>query len=281
MAKNANKAANKTDLTLDVVEHKLTERASTSAATAIEKFGRPLFLKAAFNAIGAIERVEGGEQDVKRLEGEILLKREGNASVLWNLAKECVKLTVKDGKAMLLDAAELMEAACAFAEEDCVARYNKAHNTSDAKMRQILPSWPVLKANQLNAMKKAGLNPSDFAGPTKVVNAYNEWKAANPESVDARGARPQAPEGPKELPKPVTKAAETMVKLEDTARSAIIALVAAIQTKPAKSQHRAAEMISSLIKQINALKDEESTEAPVTRTRPNPARVPESNQQAA
>lgn len=277
MAKKATQAA-ESDSTTDT-EVKLNERASTASNEAITKFGKSIFLKAAKLALGAIAKVEGGEQEVKKLEGEILLKKEGNAHVLWNLAKECVKLTAQDGKAILLDAADLMEQACAFAEEDCVARYNKAHNTSDAKMRQIVPSWPVLKANQLNAMKKAGLNPSDFAGPTKVVNAYNEWKTANPESVDNRGARPQAPEGPKELPKPVAKTAETMTKLEDTARGAIMALVAAVQTKSPKSQHRAAEMISSLIKQISALKDEE--EAPRTRTAPNPARVPESNQVAA
>lgn len=254
--------------------------AGEAIAEAMKRFGKATVEKAAVAALTAIRDVQSGDAGIQKLEGEILLKREGNAQILFKLAKECVKLTMEGKTANLKNAADLMQVSCEFAEADTVSAYRAAHNGLEYKVRQIVPSWPVLKSDMINAMKKASINPADFPMATKVRNAYKEWKEKNPGDVDTRGAKSRATDKNGVVPAAAKADAKEIAKLSDAARNALMALTGAVQRAPAEKQPEVVAWVDELTKRIMSLtpSEEGSQDGLKAKARPIPAKVPDSNQ---
>lgn len=275
------------------VEDKATSKAGpVSEAVAAElpeslKFVSQETYATAINAAtDALSGVRDGDKDIVSLNGQILLKREGNGSILFRLARTCVNLTIttkKVGKkgevkvANLQHAAILMRDACRAAEETTIAQVAKESEGKTYKIGQIAPSWPVLKSNTINAMQKAGLNPGDFVKPSDLNTAYGEWKEANPDQKSAKGAKARITD------KNGTPAAKVVAdagkKLTDGVRNSIMALVQAAQALSPSLQAEAAELIDETTKRVQALsaedKDEDKDAPQVRRGHPIPARESE------
>lgn len=166
---------------------------AADAAESLVKFGKDVYLKACKAAMTAVNKVAGVDEEIASLNSQILVKKEGNASILHKLAIQCVELTAKGKVAVLGDAAILFRDACAHAEEVTVNQFRNAHpEATDAKIRHIVPSWPVLRSDFFNAMAKAAIDPSSAAKPTEVIEAYRKWKDANAGEVGAGGRTPRA-----------------------------------------------------------------------------------------
>jgi hypothetical protein len=253
---NGNKSAGP-----DVAGSNLAERIADKLGEALEKFGKEKVETAITAATDALRGFAGEEKEISALQQQIENKKAGTAVYLHNLAKQCVTLTMKGNRAMLEDAAELMRSACWFAEDTFLMEDAKAHSGVLRKLSEALPSWPPLKGDTINAMQKAHLNPHKFEGPAKLRDGYRQWKEKNPAGKSERGAKPRAETAgvsTGQLPKRAVKVAENVEKLTDSARSALAALIAAIQSKPETVQNKAAGMVSALTMQVKNLKDDEA-----------------------
>ena len=273
--------------------------AQTIFASGLDKFGKKEFMKAAEAAKNAIHAVQGGDKEIRRLNGEIELKREGNTAVLWRLAKECVKIATHEGTADLAKAADLMELACQYVEAVTELDFRKENpEATEAKIRHIVPSWPVLRANSINAMRKANLNPNDFPKPSGMLTAYKAWKEnpANAGQVAQTGRAPRAAQSG-QVTAEVRKVAEVVAKLTDSARSMLDNIATHLLQLNEKGQKHALDKIltpayGELVNLVNGgayavggeAEDAEAAKdkaAGVQTRRRIPARVPESNQIAS
>jgi len=244
---------------------------TSKISEALVRFGKDTYLKACEAAQGALGKVAGTDKEIEGLRTQINVKESGNMYTLLSLARTCVELTLKGKRAMLAEAADLMREACKFAEDNAVAEDAKLRNGTTRPIKDIVPSWPVMRSNIINAMGKAKIDPRKVAKPSAMEEGYNTWKKKNPSQVSNRGARPgntnrqdaqgNQPSATPGLTKAEEKTAKTFHKLTDSARSAVGHLIQVLQTKAEAEQLRAAELISSLTKQVAALKVEEEKDA--------------------
>lgn len=273
----------------------------TIYASGLAAFGKQTFESAIKATKKALHDVQSGDEAVKTLEQKIEEKKAGNATRLIILARECVSLTMsEDGKvADLIKAADLMEGACKYVETITEIDYRKANpEATEAKIRHIVPSWPALRSDFINAMRKAKLDPNSFfvadkdkgkeiPQPTAMRNAYKEWKE-NPDNAGelaVTGRKPRAAESGQTDAK-TKEVAAAVAKLSDSAKSVLANLATAMEQLDDKQQKKAVELLTITLGEVRNLaaagEDEKDEKAGVqTRRRPTPARVPESNQIAS
>lgn len=209
---------------------------------------------------------------IQAMESEITTRKQGNAGKAFSLAKLCVELTMHKSKADLRKAGIVFRDACTVAEKDTVNAWNTGHPGQLVKnIRQVVPSWPPLRNYLENAMFKAGLNPNDFAGPTKVKEAYSKWIEKNPEQADARGAKPRATDTTTANSRDGKVITGHVENISQAPRHQIALLVKAVEALPKELHNEAAELIARTIKAIGELKAPE--EGATTNKRvPAPAR---------
>lgn len=243
---------------------------------ALKLFGKDKYLAACAEASEALKSVGDVDGEIRSFEAQILLKREGNAAKLKRLAVRCVELTQKGKRAMLENAAILFRDACSEAEESFMAAFIKAHpEANEAKIRDVVPSWPVLRGNTYNAMLKAHLDPRKFEKPSGLTQAYAEWKA-NPNNAgekDKRGRKEGTDKtGSK---KESNKAAELLQSMIPEVKDAMRTLGGTIAGLNKSQQKRAATALAKLNTEILGWITKDDTDKTVTATQkrpPNPAR---------
>lgn len=283
MAKNATKANTTIETETKEDAKGVALVAGGTLAIPAGDFDPKLVEKAVAHAMDAWAGADENQRKIDALEGEITLRKEGIGSRLFKLAGQCVKLTMKSNTADLLSAANLMEVACKGAEDIALTKWKKDHNGAETKIRELVPSWPVMKSKMLNAMKKANIDPTTLPMVSSVETAYAQWLEKHPEAADGRGAKARSTDNVAvQVPRAVAETATKLNKLTDGARNALMALTSAVQAKPEALQPRCASLIDILIKQINALTDADAEDAAdkaagVTTTRrpANPARETE------
>lgn len=299
MAKNADKATGKKPA-IDVASSGLPENLAAKIGETIAKFGEEKVAEAVKMATGAIRGVVGVDSEIEQLQSAIAGKELGKTAYLWQLAKDCVVLTMKGKRAFLEDAADLMRAACNFAEDTYLAEDATAHSGVRRKMGDISKSWGVLKSKAISALGKANLDPRKFAGGTEYIQtAYDAW-TKDPKNASAKSSRGRKESDPGKVKvdgKVTPEAAKVAAAMNDggiipAAQTVLAKLVAVMKDSPQGVQALAVPMIKAMITAIQALEVPtpkeagDATEAAdkaagvVTRRRPNPARVPESNQVA-
>lgn len=185
------KTAIKTDDEKDVTMAEERDEAPAKTPEAETLLGQKTFHKAVALASQALNDVSNTDNEIKSLDAQILQKKEGASARIKRLAVDCVKLTAKDGKAMLKNAAVLFRDSCAQARAEYMQAWGRANPGVEGRFNQIVPSWPALVGDAYNAMFKADINPTEFDKPTAFRDAYREWRAKpeNAGEVDGRGAR--------------------------------------------------------------------------------------------
>jgi hypothetical protein len=282
MARNATQANNgKATDNLDMA----SENVAAKIGDTVEKFGKEVQEKAIVSVRTALSTIQEGEKEVRNLQGLIERKQSGNAMALLSLASDCVRLTMKGNRAQLGDAADLMAAACSFAEDELISSDAKVNGGVKRKLNEIISSWRPLKSDMLNAMRKAHLNPLKFADkPTEMRNAYKEFlqTPAGKAAASSRGRSENSNATTKvDVPARVAAAAKKMNKLTDSARSVVNHLLQVLQGKDEDSQNLCAAELETFIKikleSLEAEEDEGSEDSASLRgrARANPVRESE------
>jgi hypothetical protein len=263
--------------------------ATTAYETMLKVFGNKVAIAAAKAAKAAIKAVQTGDQAIESLNTQIDIKKTGNSHKLHSLAIECVKLTMNDqNQADLKAAASLMKASCEYVERITVIDYQKANPQAErTSIRKLVPSWGVYKSKILNAMEQAGIDPNSHAQPTGMIAAYDEYKRTHPETTTT--GRTPRPAQTAQVTAAVKKQAETLVKLSDSARSALDNIAVALQQLSPAQQKAAVELLTATLGSIRNLAAAEDSDKDAEkdgvqtrrRARPNPVQVPDSNQVAS
>jgi hypothetical protein len=218
-------------------------------------------------ALQALNGVQEGESKVKSLQTQINMTKDGNGQRLFELAKRCVVLTMDGKKARLTEAADLMAMSCEFAEVQTLNAWVKTHPGQEApkSIRTIVPSWPPLKGDTINAMRKGGIDPTTLVKPNDMRKAYKEWKEKNPEGVSNAGRAPQPggrnPGGAEAAGTGGAKEHDAYMtnlgKMSEASRNAIRSLVALLAGLPVSVQNEAAERIDELRLDLASLSDDD------------------------
>lgn len=229
-----------------------THDTSVEIPEALKLFGHEAYVNACKAARTVLSEVADGDLGIRKLEGEILLKREGNATKLLRLAVSCVALTKKGNKAILSNAAILFRDACREAEENFMQSYLKANPTTESlRIQSLVPSWPVLKSDFYNAMFKAELNPEKFVKPSEFRDAYKNWKgnSTNAGEVSTRGRK----EGSGALQAGTLAPTEVVAEFSNNLKTALRTLLGTIKGMTEEQQDEAAKRITVMAKELQGL----------------------------
>lgn len=238
-------------------------------------FGTEKFKEACKLAGEVLGVVHDTSVEIRKLEGEIALKREGNSAKLHRLSKLCVELTAtraEDGTliADLEKASILFRDSCKWAEDEFMVKWHAANpGKEEVQLRQIATSWPTLKANFAGALSKAGINPLDHVKPTDVVKAYTAWKS-NPDNAhlvsqagkpsNAATRAPRQPVGPNTaVPGNTTQAGGQAEKMSTKMRTVMRTLLGTIEGLTLDQQDIVADKLATVIIEANALMHEGAT----------------------
>lgn len=247
---------------------------------ALQRFGKDKFMKAVSLAIAAIHEVSDSDQGIRKLESEILLKKEGNSHKVHRIAIKCVELTAKGKVAQLADAAVLFRDACKQAEEEFIVEFSNKNPGADTRIQVIVPSWPVLRSEFGRAMEKAMLDPRDYVKPTELREAFKAWKS-NPDNASDKDGRGRKYTGnvKSDVLAAATGGDQRKIKsMTNNLKTSLATLIGTLQGMTEEQQDIAAEKLAILCGEFNAMLAEAAeTEGSEDVTRPpaNPARETE------
>ncbi len=222
----------------------------------IAKVGKDAYQAAVKKAWEAIDSVAGIDREIAEAMAVIETKRRGNMGRLFDLAKDCVRLTATaQGKRANLNlASALFRAACKNAEDHCVADWCKRNPEMKEKpIGQIAPSWVVLRSDFAKAMEN-GLNPSKHKGGTEFRTAWTEHKAKHPESKDSKGRKSDGKAAAREAGKEFT---ETVTKnpISENYLAVMRSLARVVVGMSIDQQNEAAEILQEAYAKVAELRE--------------------------
>ncbi len=260
--------------TVSDVETKPSKQ-QTRIMDVVKAVGSEAYQKAFNLAEKALSAALDNDSEIAKLNSLIEVKRAGNTTVLLDLARECVRLTVKGKTARLKLAADLFRVCTEQAEMRASDAFYKAHpERKDEPFSKIAGSWFSIKSDFARGMEN-GLNPEKHADGTAFRNAWGAYKKEHPEAVSARGSSQQAKSAEQAPSKQLKASAEKAAKeMSPEMKAALTTLMTVLMGIDAEDEPEAIERLnacSSDIRELSVARAELVDEAEGVKTRRAPA----------